>query len=48
MEAEQIQKRQLQQLSDTEVVRRVVGGEKELYEILMRRHNQKLYRVIRG
>lgn len=48
MEAEQIQQRQVQPLSDTEVVRRVVSGEKELYEILMRRHNQKLYRVIRS
>ncbi|WP_242920340.1 RNA polymerase sigma factor [Pontibacter liquoris] len=36
------------QLSDREVVERVLTGEKELYEILMRRYNQKLYRVIRG
>jgi RNA polymerase sigma factor (sigma-70 family) len=36
------------QLSDSEVVERVIAGEKELYEILMRRYNQKLYRVIRG
>jgi RNA polymerase sigma-70 factor (ECF subfamily) len=36
------------QLSDQEVVRRVVAGEKGLFEILMRRHNQKLYRIIRG
>lgn len=36
------------QLSDLEVVRRVIAGEKGLFEILMRRHNQKLYRVIRS
>lgn len=35
-------------LSDEEVVARVRGGEKELFEILMRRHNQRLYRVARG
>lgn len=47
MEAEPIVKRQPHQLPDSEVVRRVMEGEKELYEILMRRNNQKLYRVIR-
>jgi RNA polymerase sigma-70 factor (ECF subfamily) len=36
------------QLSDSDVIRRVIAGEKELFEILMRRHNQTLYRVIRG
>jgi len=30
------------------IIRRILGGEKELYEILVRRNNQKLYRVIRG
>lgn len=35
-------------LDDDTVVRRVLAGEKELFEILMRRHNQTLYRVIRG
>lgn len=34
-------------ISDAEVVERVLRGEKELYELLMRRHNQKLYRTIR-
>ncbi|QHL87543.1 RNA polymerase sigma factor [Nibribacter ruber] len=34
--------------SDAEVVERVLHGEKELYEVLMRRHNQKLYRAIRS
>ncbi|HEX8059768.1 MAG TPA: RNA polymerase sigma factor [Cyclobacteriaceae bacterium] len=36
------------QLTDTDVVSRVLAGEKELFEILMRRHNQTLYRVVRG
>jgi hypothetical protein len=33
-------------LPDEEIVRRVVAGEKALYEVLMRRHNQKLYRAV--
>ncbi|MFD2245275.1 RNA polymerase sigma factor [Pontibacter ruber] len=39
---------QAHRVSDTEVVERVLAGEKEFYEILMRRHNQKLYRIIRS
>jgi RNA polymerase sigma-70 factor (ECF subfamily) len=35
-------------LSDEEVVRRVRGGEAALFEILMRRHNQRLYRAARS
>ena len=35
-------------LPDEEIVRRVVAGEKALYEVLMRRHNQKLYRAVRS
>jgi RNA polymerase sigma-70 factor (ECF subfamily) len=35
-------------LSDAEVVRRVREGETALYEILMRRHNQLIYRTIRA
>ena len=38
----------LQTLSDEEVVERVLAGEIELYEILMRRYNQRLYRVARA
>ncbi|MCO6501138.1 MAG: RNA polymerase sigma factor [Vicingus serpentipes] len=30
------------------VIKRILAGEKELYEILVRRNNQKLYRVIRS
>ena len=35
-------------IQDEIVVRRVLSGEKELFEILLRRYNQTLYRVIRG
>jgi RNA polymerase sigma-70 factor (ECF subfamily) len=35
-------------LSDEEVVARVRAGEPAWYEILMRRHNQKLYRAVRA
>ena len=35
-------------LSDEEVVRRVLAGETELFELLMRRHNQRLYRTVRA
>jgi RNA polymerase sigma-70 factor (ECF subfamily) len=36
------------ELPDAEVVRRVVDGEVELFELLMRRYNQRLFRVVRG
>jgi len=35
-------------LSDEEVVRRVLAGEAELFELLMRRHNQRLFRTVRA
>jgi RNA polymerase sigma-70 factor, ECF subfamily len=35
-------------LSDSEVVNRVRGGDLELFEVLMRRHNGRLYRAIRS
>jgi RNA polymerase sigma-70 factor (ECF subfamily) len=34
--------------SDEEIVRRVVAGESALFEVLMRRNNQRLYRAIRS
>lgn len=37
-----------QELTDEEIVQRVLGGEGFLFEILMRRHNQRLYRVARS
>jgi RNA polymerase sigma-70 factor, ECF subfamily len=36
------------QPSDEEIVQRIVAGEPSLFEILMRRYNQRLFRVVRG
>lgn len=35
-------------LQDEEVVRRVLDGERELFELIVRRHNQRLFRTIRS
>ena len=35
-------------LADEEIVRRVRDGEHELFEILMRRYNQRIYRTVRS
>jgi RNA polymerase sigma-70 factor (ECF subfamily) len=35
-------------LPDTEIVRRVRAGEGALFEILMRRNNQRVYRIVRA
>ncbi len=35
-------------INESEVIKRILGGEKELYEILVKRNNQKLYRIIRS
>jgi RNA polymerase sigma-70 factor (ECF subfamily) len=35
-------------LSDDDVVLRVVAGDRALYELLMRRYNQRLYRAVRA
>jgi len=34
--------------ADEAVVARVLGGERELYEVLVRRHNERLYRAARA
>lgn len=39
--------RDRQKNGETELIKRILSGEKELYEILVRRNNQKLYRVVR-
>jgi RNA polymerase sigma-70 factor, ECF subfamily len=39
---------EFESVSDLEVVDRVRAGETGLYELLMRRHNQRLYRTIRS
>jgi RNA polymerase sigma-70 factor, ECF subfamily len=36
------------QLTDEDVVRRVVAGDAAQFEILMRRHNQRIYRTVRA
>jgi RNA polymerase sigma-70 factor, ECF subfamily len=36
------------EMSDSEVVRRVLAGQRALFEVLMRRYNQRVYRAIRG
>ena len=36
------------EISDEEVARRVAGGERELFELLVRRYNQRVYRVVRA
>src|SRR5687768_14765809 len=38
----------VQTLPDNEIVRSVLAGRKELYEIFMRRYNRLLYRTIRS
>jgi RNA polymerase sigma-70 factor (ECF subfamily) len=37
-----------EQLTDEEIVARVVSGDGALFEILMRRHNQRIYRAVRA
>jgi len=34
--------------SDDVIVERVIAGETHLFEVLMRRHNQRMYRALRG
>lgn len=39
---------EIQGWTDEAIVHRVVAGEVALFEILMRRHNQRIYRIVRG
>jgi len=48
MEAVKINNFNNQKIKEGEVIKRILGGEKGLYELLVRRNNQKLYRVIRS
>jgi len=41
-----LEKARIEGWTDEEVVGRVLAGEVELYEIIMRRYNQRLYRVV--
>src|SRR6476660_2800995 len=35
-------------LTDEQIVRRILGGESALFEVVMRRYNQRIYRVARA
>lgn len=48
MYAIKVNARELQQIPDDVVVKRILAGEKELFALLLRRYNQKLYRVVRS
>lgn len=48
MNATQPDRFALTKLPDSQVVLRVLEGEKELFEILLRRYNQRLFRVVRS
>lgn len=48
MEALHINSLNHQIITDAEIIRRILSGEKELFEILVRRNNQKLFRVVRS
>lgn len=38
----------VQELSDQEAINKVLNGETSIYEVIMRRYNQRIYRVARG
>ena len=35
-------------MTDSEIVKRILGGDPALFETLMRRHNQRMYRAVRA
>jgi RNA polymerase sigma-70 factor (ECF subfamily) len=39
---------EIQSCSDEQIVQRVLGGDGPSFELLMRRHNQRIYRIVRG
>src|SRR5499433_3521946 len=39
---------QCETLNDEEIVARIIAGETALFELIMRRHNQRLYRAARA
>jgi RNA polymerase sigma-70 factor (ECF subfamily) len=48
MPAESVEQTVPEGLSDEQVIARVLAGERPLYEIIMRRYNTRLYRVVRS
>lgn len=43
-----LERARLEEWADNEVVRRVLDGDAALFELLMRRHNQRVYRAVRS
>ena len=43
-----LEKARVEGWADEEIVRRVLEGDLVLFELLMRRHNQRVYRAIRS
>ena len=43
-----IKEKMSSRISDPDVIHRILNGENQFYEILLKRYNQRLYRVIRG
>ena len=41
-------KQKIDLLTDEEVIRKVLAGEKQLFELLIRRYNTLLYKISRG
>jgi len=48
VEAAVLERARIEGWADEEIVQRILSGEPILYEILMRRHNQRVYRAIRS
>lgn len=46
MESTVLEKARIEEWTDEQVIERVLAGEAGLYEIIMRRYNQRLYRVV--
>src|SRR5213075_799290 len=43
-----LQPAQIESLTDEEIVQRVVRGDRALFELIMRRHNESIYRAVRS
>ena len=48
MEASSVSDFNNHKISESEIITKILSGQKELFEILLRRNNQKLYRAIRS
>lgn len=48
MRSTKLNRLSLSALSDSQIILQVLEGDKELFEILIRRYNQRIYRVVRG